>query len=576
MAPSKARDCPCCGIRKSGKSFRGHANQCTDCSRDPNLAFAPDGCVTCGKPFAKADFFHEKTGRGWRSNCRACHSQAQRNYTADAENKPPKTCKICEVCKPATDFQGPRLTCRPCKAKQDKEKSAMVPKADPATLPKPDTCCECGKSMQDSDLTLRRDTHLSSYRPNCTACRASASNGSNHTQNHRKRQRESDNWENIKRQKNEVHEQWILNNPTKPAEYQAKYRANADCKMRQIIQSAKQRGIAVVDEDIPAMTESLQQPCFYCGFLPEADKPINGLDRVDSSLKEYSTANTVSCCAACNHIKAAYSQDYFLYQVRLIAVRHQHVEHISSSDSDEAYRQQCSRKYDSNDKTDQLSDQQRLDLWSSPCYLCGHGPALGIDREDSRESYTAANCKPCCSSCNYMKSSVELRLFLSKIRDIFHKTSMYVLAEINQTSTQPGRMMSPVQVHVGTELVAKFPSRSSAARFMGVSIPTISSSIGTVFRGGEWTDMNVVDYVYGKQLAAHIVKTFLEQASNISQAKKKPRKQRAGSTVVVRDENGEDHEFDSQSKAAAFLGCSQVAISKVPSPWLYKTFVVRH
>ena len=88
--------------------------------------------------------------------------------------------------------------------------------------------------------------------------------------------------------------------------------------------------------------------------------------------------------------------------------------------------------------------------------------------------------------------------------------------------------------------------------------------------------MNVVDYVYGKQLAAHIVKTFLEQASNISQAKKKPRKQRAGSTVVVRDENGEDHEFDSQSKAAAFLGCSQVAISKAPSPWLYKTFVVRH
>lgn len=324
------------------------------------------------------------------------------------------------------------------------------------------------------------------------------------------------------------------------------------------------------------MTESLQHPCFYCGFLPAADKPINGLDRVDSALKEYSTANTVPCCAACNHIKAAYTVDFFMHQVKSIATHSQNVQQTTADIVDQAYRQQCSRNYPSVEKVDELTPEQHMQLWAKPCVLCGHGPAMGIDRLDAAQGYVQTNCQSCCGPCNYMKSAVSLPLFLSKIRDIFAVTAFYTLGEITQISTQPGRMISPVAVFVGSEVVARFPSCSSAARIMGVSIPTISSAIGKSFRGGEWRNLDVADYINSAPIPADIVEEYLKQSQRQQSIQpsqpKKARQERRGTEVKLRDETGEVSTFSSQSKAAGFLGCTQAAVSKAPIGWQYKSF----
>ena len=60
-----------------------------------------------------------------------------------------------------------------------------------------------------------------------------------------------------------------------------------------------------------------------------------------------------------------------------------------------------------------------------PCAYCGHGAnnrhasVVGIDRIDSSvREYSLRNCVPSCSTCNFMKGSLDPRVFLNKIRAI--------------------------------------------------------------------------------------------------------------------------------------------------------------
>lgn len=47
--------------------------------------------------------------------------------------------------------------------------------------------------------------------------------------------------------------------------------------------------------------------CFYCGKRPvaegEAQRHYNGLDRVDTKVRVYSSESTVACCGTCNTMK---------------------------------------------------------------------------------------------------------------------------------------------------------------------------------------------------------------------------------------------------------------------------------
>jgi hypothetical protein len=52
--------------------------------------------------------------------------------------------------------------------------------------------------------------------------------------------------------------------------------------------------------------------CHYCG---RAAQPLNGIDRVDSSVG-YLKHNCVTCCSICNQMKWTFNKDEFLMHVR--------------------------------------------------------------------------------------------------------------------------------------------------------------------------------------------------------------------------------------------------------------------
>lgn len=49
------------------------------------------------------------------------------------------------------------------------------------------------------------------------------------------------------------------------------------------------------------------------------------------------------------------------------------------------------------------------------CYLCGR-ESSGVDRLDNSIGYVLENCKPCCGSCNKMKSDKSLDEFLDEVK----------------------------------------------------------------------------------------------------------------------------------------------------------------
>jgi hypothetical protein len=60
---------------------------------------------------------------------------------------------------------------------------------------------------------------------------------------------------------------------------------------------------------------------------------------------------------------------------------------------------------------------------SDPCEYCGYAPRPGttlngLDRLDSAQAYTGANTVPCCTTCNQMKLSHSVDMFISDVRSV--------------------------------------------------------------------------------------------------------------------------------------------------------------
>jgi len=83
-----------------------------------------------------------------------------------------------------------------------------------------------------------------------------------------------------------------------------------------------------------------------------------------------------------------------------------------------------------------LSDERVKELISQPCHYCGalpsshksyltrklNGdfPSNGLDRVDNEKGYAEDNVVPCCSICNYAKSSMAISKFKKQIKDIYN------------------------------------------------------------------------------------------------------------------------------------------------------------
>ena len=60
--------------------------------------------------------------------------------------------------------------------------------------------------------------------------------------------------------------------------------------------------------------------CTYCGYRStQSSTNLIGVDRIDSSRREYALPNCVPCCSKCNFMKGQLDHSTFLAQVRAIA-----------------------------------------------------------------------------------------------------------------------------------------------------------------------------------------------------------------------------------------------------------------
>ena len=73
-----------------------------------------------------------------------------------------------------------------------------------------------------------------------------------------------------------------------------------------------------------------------------------------------------------------------------------------------------SRKIDFNISLEEFST-----FWKKPCSYCGDNiETIGVDRINSRLGYSIDNIISCCKSCNYMKLSDDVEVWLSKMKKI--------------------------------------------------------------------------------------------------------------------------------------------------------------
>lgn len=69
----------------------------------------------------------------------------------------------------------------------------------------------------------------------------------------------------------------------------------------------------------------------------------------------------------------------------------------------------------------ELSDDEARHMISSPCFYCGsneEGTLRGIDRINNTLPYVSHNCKPACTTCNFMKKCLDPITFIKRCRQI--------------------------------------------------------------------------------------------------------------------------------------------------------------
>ena len=295
-----------------------------------------------------------------------------------------------------------------------------------------------------------------------------------------------------------IHLEWAHRNPKKIKHQQNLTDTDPMRKFKALVTYVRQKhgddiDNIIVFDDADAMQKKMTAPCHYCDYLPAPGAKLNGLDRQDPR-GQYSDANTVSCCGVCNAMKLTFDAYEFLQGVRTIVnFRIVDVDVCSLQSRPEAFGGTAARRTANNDKktSASLPVDVRIGFWAGQCYLCGHGPAFGIDRVDAAQPYSPDNCESCCTLCNYMKKDHTLDEFLGHLSRIYKHTSMWVLGDTRNVLSSIGGPRKPV-VALGADgaTIIVFPSSGCAATVLGLpSSRTIQSSAiecGKSVCGASW------------------------------------------------------------------------------------------
>ena len=189
------------------------------------------------------------------------------------------------------------------------------------------------------------------------------------------------------------------------------------------VSSAAKRGYEM-NLDYERFLTLVMAECHYCGH--KTDGEVNGIDRVDNSIG-YSSENCVTACWTCNRMKHTCNKDFFIAKCALISKGE-----LASKEFFKTWSQYYHRSafkhfgaYVKDAASRELSVEINEEQWThiirTACYLCGYKTAkgIGIDRVDNTiRSYTFANSRPCCSSCNTMKGEIELQQFIDHCKRI--------------------------------------------------------------------------------------------------------------------------------------------------------------
>lgn len=409
-----------------------------------------------------------------------------------------KECVACKVSKLLSDFESTtgdktRKECKACRASKRKAATDLA-KADhqPDKIPKPAACAECGKGPDEVDFKWRDDVKAGGWRSTCNSCY----NSKGYHRSFREREREKDEAAYLARNAR-AHLEWARRNPERVAAQQAKTASEPERRMKQIKTSAKARDISFVDADFAAMMRKLGEPCVFCSFKPGAGETLNGLDRIDTS-QGYSDGNTAPCCATCNAMKGPNDVDVFIDNIRRVF---RHSGEISVGGGGERKRLPAFggraelRAAPAKEKRDELTLEEQIEIWSSPCYLCGRAPSFGIDRVDAGGNYTSENSRPCCSDCNYMKKDLSLDDFKRHVAYVYEWTRTWVVRDVSGAPLKvcTGQERAPVAPE-GVDLI--FPSIATAARIVGSAHTTLEDALrdGREFRGVKWTRRTHIAY----------------------------------------------------------------------------------
>lgn len=359
-----------------------------------------------------------------------------------------------------------RGVCKTCyqhaKTAKAKEKSAAI---DRNTVPKPAACNKCGRGCPDVDFKWREDVAKGGWRNQCNTC----FNEKNYSAASRARRRAEDEEGYLKRNA-EAHLAWANKNRDK---------VNAQLRMTKTVPERRWKALLtyvrqkhgedwekhVKLEESDELTARFSEECHYCGHKPggNGDDELNGLDRVDA-MGIYSLQNTVPCCGMCNSMKLTYSTDEFIANVRKILINKPEDEILRMSTTQrprplgkDKEREEANIK----DKTCLLTEDEKMDLWSSQCYLCRRAPALGIDRVNASLGYVPDNCKACCSQCNFMKKDWTLEKFMGHVSRIHLHTHTWVLGDCNNRLSGIEKDRVPIAVlDDARNVIMYFPTES--------------------------------------------------------------------------------------------------------------------
>lgn len=398
------------GIQEGKKWCRFFFRGCSTELTPEDVSGNQVSCAECREKLTKKQHSCEHTGCAFKVvEPGFCKKHERDNYRKEEIEKGIKYCDIARGC--FTLCGKDKQSCDACLEKQraaDNEKYAKRKQLSrvlqTVTHTTQRVCAQCGKDFEKFITRSGKES------VNCTAC-----NTAQAKQDEKRKER-------------------IRN-------YKEERTKHMDNYFKEYVVSAAKRGYQM-DLQFDAFSTLVIAECHYCGHKTKGE--VNGIDRVDNSIG-YQEDNCVTACWKCNRMKHIYDKEFFLDKCKLFS-RRQLADKSFYTKWKQYYYRSCFRNFTAYKKEAEqrglpfeLTEEEWTHLTRSACYLCGYQSpkGIGIDRVDNTiRAYTFINCRPCCGSCNTMKSEIELQEFLEHCTRITNYMSPQGTTEIIDTNEQ--------------------------------------------------------------------------------------------------------------------------------------------